>query len=207
MKPLIAVVTCEKFKSRASIQRVLWVPQVADRADVRFFLAKQERGPLPDEVFLDCPDDYNSLPLKVKLMFTWALANGYTKTLKLDDDTLLLPDRLLADIPPQDYAGYLNATPPKHWCSGFCYWLSERAMRIVTAAAIPENEWAEDRWVGGVLHDHGIKPHWDKRYCLIIPKWPMPNLKLAVAVCDCTGDNYHPGGKPRTMTELQALCR
>jgi len=207
MKILLAVVTCERFKFRADAQRATWVPLVKG-ADVRFFLAKQERDSLPDEVFLDCPDDYHSLPLKVKLMYQWSLANGYTKTLKADDDTLLVPDRLLAAVPPQDYAGYLNGTPPKPWCSGFAYWTSEQAMRIVSEAPIPEGEWAEDRWVGGVLFDHGIKPHWDKRYCLIIPGWPMPNLRTAVAVCDCTGDNSHPGShQPRTLQELQVLCQ
>jgi|SRR5271157_2420463 len=208
MRPLLAIVTCgdPKFKARADIQRAVWVPLVGDRADVRFFLSKQGRDPLPDEVFLDCPDDYRSLPLKVKLMFAWALANGYAKAMKLDDDTLVIPDRLLDGIPPQDYAGFLNGTPPKPWCSGFCYWLSEEAMRVVASAAIPEGEWAEDRWVGGVLHDHGIHPFYDRRYSLIIPGWSMPNFKAAVAICDCTGDNCHPGGQPRTMKELQALC-
>jgi hypothetical protein len=206
-KVLLAVVTCgdPKFKERADVQREVWVPKVVG-ADVRFFLAKQDREPLPDEVFLDVPDDYKSLPTKVRAMQQWAVANGYQKVCKLDDDTLVMPERMLASIPEQDYAGYLNGTPPKPWCSGFCYWLSEKAMKIVAEAPIPPEEWAEDRWVGGVLHGHGIKPHWDRRYCLIIPKWAVPNLKTAVAVCDCTGDNYHPGGKPRTLQELQAMC-
>lgn len=183
-KLLIAVVTCEKFKDRADAQRQTWVPLVRGM-DVRFFLGKQERTPQPDEVFLDAPDDYHSLPLKVQRMFQWALANGYTKVLKADDDTYIYPDRLLPSIPPQDYAGFINATPPKPWCSGFAYWLSERAMRIVAEATIPEGEWAEDRFVGGVLFDHGIRPNYDPRYTLRIPAWRAPNLHTAVAYVDC----------------------
>lgn len=198
MRLLIAIVTCERFKARADTQRQVWVPAVHG-ADVRFFLAKQAREPRPDEVFLDCPDDYHSLPLKVKMMFTWALANGYTKTLKLDDDTYVHPDRLLASVPPQDYAGFLNATPPKPWCSGFAYWLSETAMRLVASAPIPADEWAEDRWVGSVLHAHGIRPHYDPRYALLIPHWKAPDFKTVVAVCDCFP-------QPKSLQELHTLA-
>jgi len=205
MKPLIAVVTCEKFRSRADAQRQTWVPLI--RADVRFFLGKQDRDPLPDEVFLDVPDDYHSLPQKVRAMNQWALANGYDKGLKLDDDTYVVPDRMMAAVPTQDYVGFLNATPPKPWCSGFCYWLSERAMRIIAAAEIPAGEWAEDRWVGGVLYDHGIHPLYDRRFALVIPGWRLPDFKTAVAICDCTGDNSHPGDQPKTLQKLQELTK
>jgi hypothetical protein len=184
MNPLIAIVTCERFKARADAQRRVWTHR-AQGMDVRFFLAKQDREPLPDEVFLDVPDDYHSLPLKVKHMFQWALANGYENTLKTDDDTVINPIRLLAAMPPQDYAGFLNATPPKPWCSGFAYWISGRAMRIMAEASIPEGEWAEDKWVGGVLFDHGIKPHWDRRHGLLIKGWRDPDFRTAVAICDC----------------------
>src|SRR5271156_6236369 len=110
IKILIAVVTCEKFKARADEQRATWVPRIQS-ADVRFFLAKQDRDPLPDEVFLDVSDDYNSLPSQVRAMFRGAGANGYQKVMKLDDDTYVHPDRMMANVPPQDYAGFLNATP------------------------------------------------------------------------------------------------
>lgn len=203
-KILIAVVTCEKFKTRADAQRQTWVPRIQG-ADVRFFLGKQEREPLSDEVFLDVPDDYKSLPHKVRAMHQWALASGYTKVLKTDDDTYVHPVRMMSAIPPQDYAGFLNGTPPKPWCSGFCYWLSETAMRITSVSEIPTEEWAEDRWVGGVLYDHGIKPFYDRRYSLIIPGWRLPDFKTAVAICDCTGDNAHPGGGPKSLRELQDL--
>jgi hypothetical protein len=206
-KILIAVVTCERLKERADAQRASWVPRIQG-ADVKFFLAKQDREPLPDEVFLDAPDDYHSLPLKVKLMFQWALANGYQKVMKLDDDTFIAANRIMSAIPPQPYAGFINATPPKPWCSGFCYWVDERCMRILAEAPIPPNEWAEDRWVGGVLHTHGIMPYWDRRYTLRVPGWREPDYRSAVAVCDCTGDAFHPNtGKAKTLQELQVLCQ
>lgn len=194
MNPLIAVVTCEKFRPRADAQRQVWTHRVQGM-DTRFFLAKQDREPLPDEVFLDVPDDYHSLPLKVKHMHNWALSQGYTQVLKTDDDTVINPARLLAAIPPQEYAGFLNATPPKPWCSGFAYWISERAMRFTAEAPIPEGEWAEDRWVGGVLYDHGIRPYWDRRYGLLIKGWREPDYSVCVALCDCRPN-------PQSLSEL-----
>jgi hypothetical protein len=209
MKPLLAIVTCERFKHRADAQRATWVPLVQG-ADVKFFLARQAREPESDEVFLDVPDDYHSLPLKVRLMLAWALEQKYDRCAKMDDDTLVVPGRFMPVMLSEnrDYYGFLNGTPPKPWSSGFAYVLSERAMRIVSEAAIPEGEWAEDRWVGGVLFDHGIRPHYDPRFALIIPGWRLPDFKTAVAICDCTGDNAHPDSNPpKSMAELQAMCQ
>lgn len=157
-KTLIAVITCEDFKARANAQRSTWVKDIKD-AEVRFFLAKQKRKPLADEVFLDVPDDYKSLPLKVRAMHVWARKNNYDFIFKTDDDTYVNADNLLGSLPTTDYLGFINFTRPKPWCSGFAYWTSSRASEILSTAPIPPDEWAEDRWVGGVLFDHGIKPH------------------------------------------------
>lgn len=198
-KPLLAVVTCEKFKHRADAQRATWVPLVGDHATVKFFLAKQDRDPSPDEVFLDVPDSYEHLPLKTQAAVKWALENGFDHFVKLDDDTLIMPDRLFAAIPPQDYVGFMNATMPKPWCSGFAYHLSERAMRIVADAPIPQDEWAEDRFVGGALYDHGIHPMHDGRYALILRHWRVNDYRTVIAVCDCNVP-------PIPMHELLGLC-
>ncbi len=173
---------------------------------MRFFIGEPiSVDPLPDEVYLEVPDDYEHLPHKVKAGYQWALANGYNKVCKMDSDVCVHPVRLMVAVPPQDYVGFLNGTPPHGWCSGFCYWLSEKALRIAADMDIPEGEWAEDRCVSNALFDHGIKPYWDRRYSLIIPGWALPNFKTAVAICDCTGDNAHPGSKPKTMAELYAM--
>lgn len=207
MKVLIAVVTCEKFKKRADDQRATWVRD-AKGADVRFFLAKQDRDPLPDEVFLDVPDDYESLPLKVRAMHVWARAHNYGLIFKTDDDTYVNVANLLADLTTKDYVGFINFTPPKPWCSGFGYWTSSRASEILSTAAIPVGEWAEDRWTGEVLFDHGIKPHADTpqnisgdltgRYVLILPPHYGTSVDYtrAVAICDCRPTS------PYTMQQL-----
>jgi hypothetical protein len=158
-KILIAVVTCgaEKFAARAAAQRETWVKDVKGRADVRYFLARQAREPLEDEVFLDCDDSYKALPYKVRAMLVWALANGYTLVFKTDDDCYVRVDNLLLDPPRAHYVGHLNDTPPV-WISGLGYWLSHKAMKIAAFATIPGDEWAEDRWMGGVMRGAGIEP-------------------------------------------------
>src|ERR1017187_3958387 len=46
--------------------------------------ARQE--PLPDEIFVDAPDDYQHSSLKLKELVQYALALGYGYILKIDDD-------------------------------------------------------------------------------------------------------------------------
>ena len=186
---LIGIVTCERFKDRADQLRKCWAGRAAHGASIRFFLARQDRPPLPDEVYLDVPDDYPSLPLKVKAMCQWARQNGFSGgLLKVDDDVVdFYPDRLLADTPQQDYVGFLNNAPSPYvpYCSGFSYWLSYRAMTIVADAKIPEGEWAEDRFVGGVLFDAGIRPVHDPRFNYVRRPHFLPHDPMTViAVCN-----------------------
>lgn len=161
-KILFAVITCGKFKDRADAQRETWVIEAKkfSYVDVKFFLGTQDREPLPDEVFLDVDDSYLGLPQKVQCAIQWARENDYTKMVKLDDDVFVFPDRLLASIPRADYVGQINGEPP--FCSGFCYWLSWKAMKYISAAELPDDpQVGEDRFVSTVLRDHGIRPTGD----------------------------------------------
>jgi Galactosyltransferase len=196
MKILIAVVSCHKHRDRNQAQRDTWIPGIKG-ADVRFFMGEPiSTEPLSDEVYLSIPDDYEHLPYKTKAMIQWALANGYDKTFKVDSDTWIYSDRLMAAVPTESYVGFLNNMPPKPWCSGFSYWLDERAMRIVAAASIPLEEWAEDRWIGGVLHDHGISPYYDKRYAYLKPPmWRVHDPNTVIAICDAGDGEFLPTRK------------
>jgi hypothetical protein len=155
--------------------------------DYKFFLSHQSREPLPDEVFLDVPDNYSSLPLKVRAMCRWALQNGFSDgLLKADDDVIVYPDRLLANLPEQDYTGFINqAVVP--YCSGFTYWLSAPATKIISETDISEDQ-AEDRWVGTTLAKHNIRPFYDKRFCYFKPPtWQITcSPESIIAICDCS---------------------
>jgi hypothetical protein len=182
VKILIAVVTCHRFRGRADILRRTWVPDVGGKADVRFFLGNggvHDGNPPSDEVWLDVGDDYKSLRLKTQAVFRWAVEQGYDFVFKTDDDVYVIPERLFKDFLEVDYAGRVrpasheNDAPriygPKEspFCSGYGYWLSQKAAQIV--ATSPENfDWAEDRYCGNMLFLAGIHPHHDVNFVL----WP-----------------------------------
>lgn len=166
MKILIAVVSCDKpkFRARMQAQRDTWVPSVKG-ADIRFFVG-QGTAQFPDEVVLECVDDYKQLPEKCRLMFAWALANGYDWVFKSDDDCYIRPERLLAAVPKpgQHYVGRhrggdKNTTP---YCSGFGYWMSKRAMEVRVKGTYRSH--AEDVCTGNILHAAGIRGIKDHRY-------------------------------------------
>jgi hypothetical protein len=126
----------------------------------------------PDEVVLDAPDDYKSLPRKTKKMMSWFLDAPQTHMFLCDNDTFIYePEFLKLDYEPYDYAGKISLWPKGAtvgttfhyndglgntydpcwpWASGgYGYFVSKKA-----AEAVVETEpcsWAEDLWVGQVL--------------------------------------------------------
>lgn len=171
MKILIAIETCHAFRERTVAQRDTWVKDVRG-ADVRFFVGRgvPEAVPLPDEVFLDVDDGYAGLPAKTQGICKWALGHGYDFVFKCDDDTYVQPERLLdSDFRFADYIGRLRGASgrwPAPYCSGFAYWLSTKAMKVVATAALTDDQ-AEDRWVANTLLSAGISPEADYRYQVV----------------------------------------
>ena len=169
MKILIAVVTCHKFRSRVDAQRETWVKDLQGGADLRFFLGEGGDAEWPDEVILPVRDDYRSLPQKCKLVFQWALDNGYDWCVKIDDDVYLRPERLLAAVPQTgDYVGRHRGPANGHpapYCSGFCYWMSRKAMRARIDGGHIE-DFNEDVTTGNVLMQAGIDGCHDNRYAV-----------------------------------------
>lgn len=182
MKVLIAIITCHKFSYKAQAQRETWVPNVRG-ADVKFFYGIGERKLLPDEVLLDVADDYKSLPYKIKAMVRWALDRDYDYIFKVDDDVYVWPNRLMScGFEQTDYMGRHNTSG---WISGGPgYWLSRRAAKIV-AGADKIDDWAEDRGVGSLMAQAGIKGTYNDLFCLL-PNWQFSTLDLITA-CDTTG--------------------
>lgn len=185
-KPLIAIVNCHRFKGRADSQRATWVKKIQG-IDYKFFLGNGNREPEEDEVFLDVPDDYNSLPLKTQAIMQWALDRGYDAVFKCDDDTYVFPDKLKIILPTTPYEGRINGSniqlAPKGWCSGFAYWLAGEAISIVANAGKPTHH-AEDLWVGMVLSKHNIAPKIQSNFrvmsMLSQSQWhPMKNQIIA----------------------------
>ena len=159
---LIAVVTCEKNRYRVKAQLETWVPWAT--RDVKFFDGKT----------LGVPDDYESLSRKTEALCRWALGAGYDRILKLDDDGWINFHRF--EIVDEDYAGIRK---PGDYASGGAYWLSRWAMGIIARCGI--NDIAEDRGVGTLLAEHGIR--------LTDIPYILPGAGVAAEYgCPCGGD-------------------
>jgi hypothetical protein len=164
VRKLIAIMTCHHKTASAQAQRQTWARDIVGKgyADVKFFLGQpnEQSRLLPDEVWLDVPDDYRGIPLKVKAICDYAREHCYDEVSKCDDDVYVVPERYkMLPIVPADYVGrfrtpYGNVYPPS-FASGFFYTLSSRAAGIV--ADTPWNgDWMDERFVATALARRGI---------------------------------------------------
>jgi hypothetical protein len=194
MKILLAIFTCHKYQyttpgsnmkdwftrpvtDRVSGIRDSWLKDVT--GDYKFFYGRGDEAlRKSDTVFLNAPDDYLHSAEKLKALVQWALANGYDKLVKIDDDMYVYYDRLMANVPTEDYVGSstgpvrtptgVNPGNAEWWkktaiyCSGCTYWLSKKAMEVLATA--PAGCWAEDRWCGETLFRNKIFSTINNRY-------------------------------------------
>jgi hypothetical protein len=215
-KVLIAIPACHRYEygkldsgikrqtdDRIAAQRATWLkdaPAFATYVDYRFFYGRgAERAPESDEIFLDCPDDYPSLPHKMQAIYRWALARGYDYVYKCDDDTFVYLDRLLASGFEQfDYCGYISHEDKRgtYISGGPGYWLSKRALECLAAADV--DHWAEDLWTGRVLGKNGISRHRDPRY---LPGFAKHYVDLDALPKDHAYISFH-ACTPEMMTRL-----
>jgi|SRR5208282_6787616 len=187
----------EKHKSVAVDKQIAacretWVGDftVCPNVDVKFFYGRGgNRRPLPDEIFLDCADDYISLPYKTKAICAWATERCYTHTFLTDDDTFVWAGNLMnSGFESFDYVGSVNDTRPRSpYITGLGYWLSARAAKLVVVA--PVTNTLEDHWVGSVMQKAQIAPKQDWRYVSIGSKFvgveKMPRNPEFIALHPC----------------------
>lgn len=188
MKILIAVNTCHypAYIRRAQAQRETWVPALrAMGHDVMFFMgADPMRGDWNrawDEVwFKDCDDSYAGICRKVQRICTWAKDQGYDYVLKVDDDVYIVPQRFQwLQLGGHDYVGRFrgpHGNYPPHFASGFAYWLSQVACRIV--ASTPHNgDWMDERFVATALAHRDIFGYTDlQNYIVSGPHLGVPQI-------------------------------
>ena len=177
MKILVAVTNCWMYRKRQEAIRNTWLKNLPPNLDVRFFLGRVPPGTMTtpelksDEVQSDIDDGYPGLPAKTREMCRYAVANGYTHLFKCDDDTYVQLERLVASgfQGQGDYIGRKRG-PSGVWsapyASGFSYWLSRRAFKVVAEAKLTDDP-AEDRWVGNTLHAAGMGCVPDYRYVIV----------------------------------------
>ncbi len=167
MKVLLAMINCHRRQAYAESQRETWIPNIPAGFDYRYFLGPSERTPRADEVFLQCNDDYEGLPEKVREAVRWALAHGYDYMFKVDDDVVLrVPSFFSSDFRHYDFIGHKNKDEgaiSAPW--GFCYGLSKKCMQIIAEAPLPYNN-NDEVWVANNLSAQGILLHDETRYIL-----------------------------------------
>lgn len=178
MRLLIGIKSCARDMENGFNQLVrdTWGGGVRG-ADLLFFSGSTPVKPRPDEVVLDCPDDYMSLPRKTLAILGWTTERDYDFAFLCDTDTYVIPERLLSSgFEGYDITGLFNgkvgeprategdagpwkpsdqpngATRYWAWISGGNgYWLSRRAMGVILADGFRSGDWAEDRSVGQAL--------------------------------------------------------
>jgi hypothetical protein len=162
MRILIAIFSCARDISNGFNQAIrdTWARN-AQGADIRFFVGRTAIPKRDDEICLDAPDEWITLPHKTKAIQCWAVDHDYDFTYKCDTDTYVRVPRLLASgFEAYDYTGFFGpyelgnpcALPGNHYASasgGAGYCLSRKASRMVASAKV--DDWSEDRWVGKIL--------------------------------------------------------
>ena len=172
MKILIAIKSCHQYHSRANAQRQTWIKDIPDGVDYKFFLGRHlTNTPSEDQIFLDAEDNYFGLPEKMKKACAWALEKEYDYVFFCDDDTYVVVPRLLQAIPQgSDYVGRLRGPSgnwPAPYCSGFAYWLSAKALKIVAETTL-NLDTADDRQIGNMLHSAGVQATYDSRFVVAL---------------------------------------
>lgn len=206
--------TCARDRWRTSAHRDLIS---GHGADVRFFLGHGNENPDADEIIVDEPDDYDSLPKKVRAAFQWALDRGYDYIFKADCDTYInVPALLASGYEAHEYVGLMGdegAGGGLAHCpsGGVGYWLSARAAKIylqhypVYAAGHggPFHHF-EDWCLAIVMHDYvektgdvALRPHHDPRYWNPgALEWKFGRRELGECI---TLHPWEPGKVPRSF--------
>jgi len=164
MKLVIGLLSCEQHADREDLCRQTWIPKATKLGIDVVFL----RGGSPskqterhgDVLLLPTPTDYRSLPQRTRAFCKWFLETDATHLFKCDNDSLVVPERLLA-FDHLD-AHYYGNEPGNHWrgyCSGGAgYGLSRLAAQVV-AENMTVTKGAEDIHVCRTLADRRIKPY------------------------------------------------
>jgi hypothetical protein len=183
MTLLIGVKSCERDRTQGFHQAIrnTWGSGLTN---LYFFMGAGSNPIAIDEVSVDAPDDYRSLPFKTKAMLNWFLLRDWTHMFLCDNDTYInIAEFQKIDYQNYDYSGYFGYWPvgkkmgdtfryddgqgnihdPCHaWASGgFGYFVSRKAAELIVATE--PCSWAEDLWVGQALGPHiqsgAIKGH------------------------------------------------
>lgn len=191
---LLAILSCHSNthghdwgSSLREAQRATWLREAT--VEHRYFLGRGGGTAEADEVWLDVPDGYDSLPTKSLALIAWAYERDYEFIFKCDDDTYCRSDRLLqSGFETNDYSGFRKVSPwfggPIEFAQGGAgYWLSRKAMAATLVPELkPSITWGpEDLNVARLLRFAGIAVHHDPRYQWTMDRVPSPDNDIITA--------------------------
>jgi hypothetical protein len=194
--PIVLICACERDRNNGFIDAVrnTWAATWGEMVSYKFLLGHGCENPKADELVLDVPDDYPSLPYKVQSGRRWATENGYDHTFICDVDTYVHVPRLLGSgFESTDYSGYFIHDEHRLCAErniefaqgGGGYWISPRAATPIETAAV---QWkASDVFVGDVLFKADIPFTHDTRH------WPW-GYRRANEPQPLEGGNIYPAG-------------
>jgi hypothetical protein len=157
------------------------------------FLSSQPlgRGPLPDEIVLDCPDAYAALPWKKRGIARFQAEHDFGHCLQLSDDAYVFDWVKMERCGYEKHAysgpkidGVEDGNP--YFSGGTGYWISLEAAKLLLEG--PLDSWAEDYWVGSVMAKAGTRP-------VALPRYsPVKELS-----CAKHGDSSSLAGEIRSL--------
>jgi hypothetical protein len=156
---LTLIKSCAKHSARRAACRATWLqsPLYRNWWDYRFVT-----GPGVNEsnvLSFQEPDDFKSIAPKLCRAFEFAIRNGYTNALVLDDDTYVRPERIdTSGWELVDYMGYLrigklaynNDVP---YAQGSAYVISARGMGFAIRSGLMVPNVIDDGALGRALID------------------------------------------------------
>ena len=162
MKLVIGLLSCAQHQDRDDLCRRTWIPKATVLGIDVVFLRGGGSGKTirnGDILLLPTPTSYESLPQRTRAFCQWLLTTDATAAFKADNDTYLVPERLLAfEHWDADYFGNEPGGRFRGWASGGGgYGLSKTAIQIV-AERMTGRHGAEDKMVSKTLSAHDIKP-------------------------------------------------
>ena len=169
-KPCILVSSCKRDVENGMNLAVRDTWATDSKLPYFFILGDGNKQRWADEVILNVPDDYLSLPFKTKHSIEWAVRCGFTHIFRAFTDTFIDTHRLLYDSNYASHPYIGNRSKDGFVHGGPGYWLGPKAIKILIDAPIEkskfENDKYEDQWVGRVLALHGIHCRDDKNYSM-----------------------------------------
>jgi Glycosyltransferase sugar-binding region containing DXD motif/Galactosyltransferase len=180
---VIGVLTASPFHARRAAVMATWGHDAAAHAAIELvFLVGDPAARMPRRegriLYLPCPDDYNSLPQKVRWFCLWGLAHTRAPWFfKCDDDTYVRVDRLLrateAGAWRQAVVGCRDGDGG-HFHGGAGYLIARDAAlsiaaRLGSATGLEDWKARDAAAAGGMWFEH------DPRFCFDKSRMPLPD--------------------------------